>query len=188
MANFSMAEFERYMAQYPRIRNVLRLDAFRKCYTAQWYRRVIGRTRLPLSLSAGTTIGHFLGFTGLPLAHLDYTALRFARSWQFIGIDSQSREQSYLKGAHIGFRAFHSQSILPPEDCDSDLSVALSVPEAEGIEEDMEVVEEEEEEEEEGSDGTVDEDSDGTVLGDDFDDFMAERKRIAAVVGKLIRI
>ena len=177
IARFTMADFELYLAQNPALKAALRLDGFRACSSSGTYSRQIWKTKLPLSRSVGVTIGHFLAFTGLPRAHLDYVAMKFARKWQFLGTTSKPRKDSFLAGAHKGFRKFHgqptvpqdeSQPSLPTNQLESHLTVAPPTSEARDIE---------------GVMNEEDEDSDGTVIGEYVDDFMDMRQDIEAMLG-----
>ena len=181
LASFSIANFEIYMAQNPSIQKFLRLDAFRACVKSRQYGRLLKNTQMPLLYSAGESIGHFLAFTGLPLVHLEYVAVKIARAWQFTGTNLQPRKESFLKGARRGYLEFHrrpvpvrnhSDPLLQTETPSKHLSVAQR-PETEEIE--QVAIEEE------------DEDSDGTLLGDDFDDFLLRRREIENIVGRLWR-
>ncbi|MCJ1257485.1 hypothetical protein MMC24_005310 [Lignoscripta atroalba] len=107
ITTFSIQELSLYLEKYPGLAKTLRLEGIREAENATEYQEHINNTRLPMSRASGRAIGHFLGFTGLPESFLDVAALKFARSWGFIGRDNNQRQRSYLDGAHAGFLHFY---------------------------------------------------------------------------------
>lgn len=113
VACFSVDRFRRYMERYPRIKIVLRLEELEKCTGAgdyKKYKRMLKKTALQLDLSldrnSGTSIGHFLAFTGLSKINLKDVALKIGRNWKLIGSGEVKRKGPFLEGVEDGFEEY----------------------------------------------------------------------------------
>ena len=113
VACFSVDRFRRYMERHPRIKTVLRLEELEKCTEAgdyQKYKRMLKKTALQQNLAldknSGTSIGHFLAFTGLSKTNLKDVALKIGRNWKLIGSGEMKRKGPFLEGVEDGFEKY----------------------------------------------------------------------------------